>query len=198
MQRLILSSTSKPRQELLRRLQIPFEITAPDVDETPLANETPTELVLRLAEKKARVVAEKFPDALIIGADQVGVLANVILCKPLNYENAIAQLKLMGGRRVEFLIGLCLLNAKNNSVETVLEKFAVKFRPLTSEMIETYLQKEQPLQCTGSFRAEGLGIALVEEFDGKDFTALIGLPLVRLTTLLENVGFGPLVNRAAN
>lgn len=191
-QALILGSSSKPRQTLLKRLQVPFTIAEPNVDETPLKDETPTDLVLRLAAAKARKIAESFPDALIIGADQVGVLDAEILCKPMTHENAIIQLKKMSGRNVEFLIGLCLYNAKNQTQQISLEKFSVTFRHLTPQMIENYLQKEHALHCAGSFKAEGLGIALVKEFHDTDFSALIGLPLIRLTHMLEQAGMSPI------
>lgn len=194
MQTLILGSSSKPRQNLLKRLQIPFETTSPDIDETPLANETPDQLVLRLAEAKARKVSERFPDAFIIGADQVGVLDHEILCKPEDHGHAVKQLQKMSGRRVDFLVGLCLLNAKNQTQQISLEKFSVTFRSLTLDMIENYLKKEDALQCAGSFKAEGLGIALVKECHDFDFSTLIGLPLIRLTSMLEEVGMGPLMN----
>jgi septum formation protein len=189
---LILGSSSKPRRMLLERFQIPFDIAHPDVDETPLPDESPSQMVLRLAEIKARTVAEKYPNDIIIGADQVGVLENEILGKPLSFENAIQQLQKMSQKHVQFYIGLCVLDAKKQTQEVVLETFDVKFRQLDLPMIENYLRKDQPLQCAGSFKAEGLGIALVDEFFGKDFTALIGLPLIRLTRMLENAGIYPL------
>jgi len=190
--RLILGSTSKPRQALLERLQIPFEIAAPHVDETPLVNETPQDLVLRLAEKKARVVSERFPDALIIGADQVGVLDNIIQGKPLTYDNAVQQLQAASGKRMEFYIGLCLFDSREQHVQLAIEKYDVIYRKLSLPMIKNYLAKEQPLHCAGSCKAEGLGIALIEEFQGKDFTALIGLPLISLVAMLEKAGLNPL------
>ena len=189
---LILGSTSQPRRELLQRLQIPFEICAPDLDETPLENETPKELVLRLAEAKARKVAESFSDALIIGADQVGVIDNTIQGKPLTYDKAVQQLTAASGKRMQFFIGLCVLDARKNISQIALEEFDVIYRDLTLPMIENYLKKETPFQCAGSCKAEGLGIALINEFSGKDFTALIGLPLIRLVNLLENAGLSPL------
>jgi len=189
---LILGSTSKPRQTLLERLQLPFQIAAPDVDETPLPDESPEALVLRLAEKKARVVSEKFPDALVIGADQVGILDDMILGKPLTYENAAKQLGAASGKRMTFFIGLCLFDGRTQTYQLALEKFDVIYRTLTANMIENYLRKEQPLHCAGSCKAEGLGITLIEEFQGKDFTALIGLPLIRLTTMLNAAGLSPL------
>jgi septum formation protein len=191
---LILGSSSQPRQRQLSRLKMPFEIGIPDVDETPLENETPTELVLRLAEVKARKVAEKFTDALIIGADQVGVLDGEIICKPINYENAIQQLQKVSGKKIEFIVGLCLLDSKDQSIQISLETFSVTFRELTKPMIECYLQNEDALNCAGSFKAEGLGIALIKECHDTDFSALIGLPLIRLIDMLEKVGMGPLSN----
>jgi len=171
---------------LLQRLKIPFECVSPGVDETPLPNEKPAAMVLRLAQEKAQAVAQQFPDSLIIGADQVGVIENTILGKPLVYENAIKQLLLMSGQRVRFLIGLCLLNTKDNTSQVVLETFDVVFRTLTLQMIEDYLKKEPALNCAGSFTVEGLGISLVEKLQGDDYTALIGLPLIRLVTMLKD------------
>ncbi len=185
---LILGSSSKARQALLRRLLIPFDVAHPDTDETALANESPTELVLRLAEQKARDVAIHHPHAIIIGADQVGVVDDHILGKPTSHEHAIEQLQRMSGQRISYHIGLSVLDAPNQRQETVLEKYDVVFRELTREMIEHYLQKEDAFACAGSFKAEGLGIALVKEFHGADFSALIGLPLIRLVSMLGAVG----------
>jgi septum formation protein len=189
---LILASSSKPRQSLLQRLQIPFEISVPDVDETPLPNETPSQLVIRLAEKKARAVAEKFPNAIIIGADQVGVLNDQIQGKPHTYENATKQLQQASGKRMRFFIGLCVMDTHAQTHQIALEEFDVIYRKLSENMIEKYLQKEQPFECAGSCKAEGLGIALIQEFQGTDFTALIGLPLIRLVSMLEHYGMDPL------
>lgn len=189
---LVLGSSSKPRQALMKRLQIPFTTASPDVDETPLPDETPTQLVIRLAELKAKKIAEQFPDALIIGADQVGVLENEILGKPLTHANAIKQLQKMSGKCIEYHIGLCLLDARNKAQQTAVENFSVTFRSLTSSMIENYLKKEDALNCAGSFKAEGLGIALVKEFHDTDFSALIGLPLIRLIHMLEKFGIYPI------
>ena len=193
MHKLILASTSQPRKMLLERLLIPFDIVAPDVDETPILNESPRDLVLRLAEAKAKKVAQQYPDALIIGADQVGVFDNKIVGKPLTLDNAKKQLHEMSGKKIIFYIGLCLLDAKNNTQQLALETFDVVYRALTAPMIEAYLKKEQPLQCAGSCKAEGLGITLIEAFEGKDFSALIGLPLIRLTQMLEQAGLSPLL-----
>lgn len=192
LQPLILASTSKPRRALLERLKIPFLVASPNVDETPLENENPDRMVLRLAEAKARKVAIQFPDAILIGADQVGVLEGEILGKPMTHEKAIQQLTNLSGKKVVFFIGLCLFDAKNQGLQLALENFSVTFKSFTQKTIENYLQREQVLHCAGSFKAEGLGIALVEQFHDTDFSALIGLPLIKLITMLENLGRGPL------
>lgn len=185
---LILASTSVPRKLLLERLCIPFECAAPNVDETPLIHETPDEMVVRLAKEKAEAVANQFPNSVIIGADQVGVLDNTILGKPLTYDKAIEQLRQLSGKTVTFSIGLCVLNTATNNQQTLLQNFTVIFRSLSQKMIERYLQKESALNCAGSFKVEGLGIALVEQLIGADYTALIGLPLIQLIRLLERAG----------
>lgn len=189
MRKLILASSSKSRQLLLKRLQVPFEILSPDIDETPLTEETPTELVKRLALSKAEKIAKTNPDALVIGSDQVGICDSKIIGKPLTIENARLQLQQMSGKRIQFFIGLCLLDSSTQSHQLIVENYDVLFRPLSNELIDAYLKKEQPLDCAGSCEAEGLGITLIEEFSGKDFTALIGLPLIQLTRMLERAGF---------
>jgi septum formation protein len=188
MPKIILASTSVPRKMLMQRLQLPFDIAAPNVDETQLPQELPEDMVLRLAKQKAMAVAALNPGALIIGADQVGVYGNKVLGKPNTYENAISYLQMISGQCVRFLIGLCLLNTTTNNSQLTLETFDVHFRELSLTQIENYIAKDNPLNCAGSFQAEKLGIALVERFSGNDFTALIGLPLIRLTTLLKNEG----------
>jgi septum formation protein len=190
--KLILSSSSKPRKDLLQRLQIPFEILAPELDESALLNEAPEELVLRLAKEKAEKASEQFPDALIIGADQVGVLDNHILGKPETLEKAAKQLQAVSGKTIQFFIGLCLFDSRTQTHQLTLEKFKVVYKTLSPLMIEQYLKKEQPLQCAGSCKVEGLGITLIEDFEGKDFTALIGLPLLKLVRMLEKAGLNPL------
>lgn len=192
MQPLILASSSKPRQMLLQRLQIPFTIGIPDIDETPMRNEHPMIMVQRLAMEKAKAISLAFPQALIIGADQVGCIHNKMLTKPLSYENAFAQLELVSGQCVRFFIGMCLFNAEDNTQQIILETYDVYFRKLKASMIKNYLDKEKPFECAGSFKAEGLGIALVEKFEGDDFTALTGLPLIKLTHLLLDAGLGPI------
>jgi septum formation protein len=167
---------------------IPFECLSPDIDETPQQNELPADLVLRLAKQKADAVASYFPNALVIGADQVGVLDGSILCKPVTYQNAIKQLQFMSGKHIQFLIGMSVLNTKDMTYQITLETFDVIFRKLSLLMIENYLQKEDALNCAGSFKVEGLGITLVEKMVGDDYTALIGLPLIKLRSMLENAG----------
>ncbi len=161
---------------------------SPDIDETPQPDENPTELTGRLAIAKARALADRFPDHLIIGSDQVACIDMHILGKPGSAANAIAQLKLASGRRVEFFTGLCLLNSANGEVQTRVELFTAHFRPLSDQQISTYIERERPLDCAGSFKSEGLGIALFERLEGDDPNALIGLPLIQLTSMLERAG----------
>jgi septum formation protein len=185
---LVLASTSLFRKELLQRLQIPFEIYAPQVDETRQPEESPTNLVLRLAEWKARAADEKYPQALIIGSDQVAVLGDTIFGKPHSHEQAVRQLMDISGQHLDFLTGLCLFNSRDQRVQVDMVHFSVQFRALTRSQIENYLQKEQPYHCAGSVKSEGLGIALLEKIVGHDPTALIGLPLIRLVEMLEKEG----------
>lgn len=189
--RLILSSSSKARRNLLDQLTIPFLAVSPDVDETPLAHEDAVAMVKRLAKRKAEVTAAKHADAFIIGCDQVGLLDNTLLCKPLTHENAVKQLRLVSSRSVRFFTALCLYDAKTHKAQLAVEVYDVFFRHLSDALIERYLQKEQPYHCAGSFQIEGLGIALIKKLAGDDYTALIGLPLIRLTEMLENVGLSP-------
>ena len=187
-QQLVLGSSSIYRRELLQRLQIPFEICSPDIDETPLPGEVPRETALRLAEKKARAVALVYPDGLIIGADQVAVLESTPLGKPLTHENAVRQLRLLSGREVIFYTALSLFNSRTNSIQTRLTLSHVKFRELNDQKIEKYLVKEQPYNCAGSAKSEGLGIALIERIVGDDPNGLIGLPLIALVEMLSHEG----------
>ena len=188
MQSLVLASTSPYRKELLQRLGLEFTTAAPNVDETRQPAETPEQLVRRLSEKKSRAVANKFPDALIIGSDQVAVIDAEILTKPGTHENAVRQLQRCSGQSVTFLTGLCLLNAHSGKAHTEVVPFRVYFRPLNTTQIENYLRREQPYSCAGSFKSEGLGIALFERLEGDDPATLIGLPLIRLTRMLEREG----------
>jgi septum formation protein len=186
--RLILASTSPFRRELLARLGLPFATRAPDVDESQLPGEDAPALAARLAEAKARTVAGREPAALIIGSDQVAVLEGEIVGKPGDHEQAAAQLRRASARTVIFYTGLCLLDSLGGRCQVAVERFQVAFRPLTAATIERYLRREQPYQCAGSFKSEGLGIALFERLEGDDPTSLIGLPLIRLTRMLEAAG----------
>lgn len=188
MQTLVLASSSPFRRQILDKLQLPYIAESPDIDESPFANESAEQLTARLAEAKARKLAEKHTDALIIGSDQVAVLGGKILGKPHTHENATAQLKGASSQAVCFYTGLSVLNSATNSVETEVVPFKVHFRQLTDSMIENYLQKEAPYNCAGSFKSEGLGIALFDKLEGEDPNTLIGLPLIRLVRLLERQG----------
>lgn len=185
---LVLASTSPFRKNLLARLGIPFETYAPHVDETPLLPESPAALVIRLAELKARAAQSTYPNALIIGSDQVAVNDGIILGKPQTHEQAIQQLMAVSGKSVDFLTGLCLFNPVTHSAQIDMVRFSVTFRQLTLSQIENYLHREKPYHCAGSFKSEGLGIALLENMRGNDPTALIGLPLIRLVQMLETEG----------
>ena len=191
-QPLILASTSPHRRALLQRLGLPFTVEAPGVDETSRPGEPPQVLVLRLAEAKATAVATRCPDALVIGSDQVACIDDQVLGKPGDRPRAIAQLELASGRTVTFQTGLCLLNAVTGRTQTLVEPFRVHFRRLSLRRIERYLDQEQPYDCAGSFKSEGLGVALFARLEGDDPSALIGLPLIRLITLLESEGLHPL------
>jgi septum formation protein len=193
MRTLILASTSKPRYHLLQQLKIPFQCVPPQVDETPQPNETAENLVIRLASEKAIAVARRHPDALVIGADQVGVVDNTMLCKPLTHDQAVRQLTQMSGKTLRFLTGLCLVDPRNGTAPSALETFDIQIRHLTPAMIKHYLENEDVLQCAGSFRLEGLGITLVEKMQGDDYTAIIGLPLIRLTRWLEAAGLETII-----
>jgi septum formation protein len=187
-QQLVLGSSSIYRRELLQRLQIPFEVFNPEIDETPLANEMPEETVLRLAAAKARAVMGAYPNALAIGADQVAALEGIQLGKPLNHINATRQLQFMRGKEVVFHTALGLFNGLKGSMQTRLISSRVKFRKLSDQQIENYLAKEQPYHCAGSAKSEGLGIVLIERMVSDDPSALIGLPLIALVEMLTCEG----------
>ena len=187
-QPIILASTSVFRRDLLSRLQIPFAVAKPDIDETVLAGEAPERTALRLAEGKARAVAERHPDALIIGSDQVASLDNQAFGKPGNHEKAVRQLKMMRGRTVNFFTGLCLFNARTGVIHRRGVPTLVTFRILSDAEIENYLIRERPYNCAGSAKSEGLGIALIARMEGEDPNALIGLPLIALCELLRLEG----------
>ncbi|MCK5361119.1 MAG: septum formation inhibitor Maf [Gammaproteobacteria bacterium] len=185
---LILGSTSIYRRELLERLKIPFRVEAPDIDETPLQNETPQQLVERLSIEKARTVAANNPGSLVIGSDQVAVHNGKIVGKPLTHDKAMQQLREANGKEIVLYTGLSVVNADTGESLTEVIPFHVVFRKLTEDQLENYLHKEQPYHCAGSVKSEGLGIALLERFDGEDPNTLIGLPLIRLIRMLEHFG----------
>ena len=185
---LVLASTSPFRRDILEKLGLPFDCHAPEVDETPHTGESPSQLVERLSIAKAQAVAAHLKEGLVIGSDQVAVIDNDILGKPGNHENAVMQLERAAGKTVTFLTGLALVNASAGSIQADVVPFKVVFRKLTREQIENYLNAEQPYNCAGSFKSEGLGIALFERLEGDDPNTLIGLPLIRLIRMLEKEG----------
>lgn len=185
---LVLASTSRYRRELLSRLHLPFAVLAPDVDETPLPGEPPSATALRLSVLKAQAAAATYPDALIIGSDQVLMLESEQLGKPGNFDKAFAQLKRMQGRAMVFHTALTLLNSRNGRTQTRDVPTVVHIRPLSDAQISAYLHKEQPFDCAGSAKSESLGIALMERMESPDPTALVGLPLMALTEMLGNEG----------
>nr|WP_315191040.1 Maf family nucleotide pyrophosphatase [uncultured Albidiferax sp.] len=185
---LVLGSTSRYRAELLQRLRIPFEVAAPDVDETPLVGESPRDLALRLSLAKARAVAARFPQAVVIGSDQVADLHGEPLGKPGNHANAVAQLRRMRGHTVVFQTALSVVCLDTGFAQSALAPVQVRFRELSDAEIETYLLAEQPYDCAGSAKSEGLGISLLDSIDSDDPTALIGLPLIRTCQLLRAAG----------
>lgn len=184
----MLASTSPYRRDLLARLRLQFEVRAPGVDEIALPGEAPRETALRLAQAKARAVVPACPAALIIGSDQVAVLDGVALGKPGNHANAVAQLQAMRGRSVLFHTALALLNARTGSLQTAEVPTTVRFRQYDDAEIVRYLETEQPYDCAGSAKIDGLGIVLVESVHSSDPTALIGLPLMQLAAMLRNEG----------
>ncbi len=192
---LVLGSTSPYRRALLQRLQIPFEVAAPDVDETPLAGEAPHMLAQRLALAKARAVARLFPDAVVIGSDQVADLLGTPLGKPGTHEKAVAQLRMMRGQTVVFQTAVSVVCLESGFEENSLAAVNVRFRDLTDTEIDNYLHAEQPYDCAGSAKSEGLGIALLASIDSDDPTALIGLPLIRTCQMIRAAGIELLLPR---
>jgi septum formation protein len=189
---LILGSTSRYRRELLQRLRIPFEVLAPQVDETPQPGEAPATLALRLALAKARAVAAQRPNAIVIGSDQVADLHGEPIGKPGNHERATAQLRRLSGQRVVFQTAVSVVRADTGFEQTLLAPVTVQFRQLDATEIERYLRLEEPYDCAGSAKCETLGIALLEAIDSDDPTALVGLPLIRTSRLLREAGLDPL------
>jgi septum formation protein len=187
-QPLILASTSIYRKELLARLNIPFQTAAPEVDETPFPGESAKQTSLRLSRTKAQAVAVDYPDGLIIGSDQVVLLGEQQLGKPLTHDNATRQLRAMRGQSVTFYTSLTLLNAHTGNIQTDVAVNHVTYRNVTDAQIESYLLKEEPYHCAGSVKSEGLGIALISRIEGDDPNALIGLPLILLVNMLLRQG----------
>ncbi|MGG8025638.1 Maf family protein [Klebsiella aerogenes] len=194
MSNLLLASTSPWRRMLLEKLTLPYECAAPEVDETPQPGESARQLVVRLAQAKAQALASRFPQHLIIGSDQVCVLDGEITGKPHTEENAHRQLRKASGTIVTFYTGLALYNSANGHLQTECEPFDVHFRHLSDQEIEAYIRKENPLQCAGSFKSEGLGITLFDRLEGRDPNSLVGLPLIALCQMLRREGFNPLLS----
>lgn len=186
--RIILASGSSYRRELLGRLGLQFESASPEIDETALPGEAPSDTALRLSVLKARALCGRFVDAVIIGSDQVASCGDLRLDKPGNRENAIRQLEYMSGRTAAFDTAVSVLDARSGAVRSRVVPCRVTLRRLTRAQIEAYLEREQPYDCAGSAKAEGLGIALIARIDTEDPTSLIGLPLIALTELLEEAG----------
>ena len=185
---LILASSSIYRRELLQRLHLSFTCISPDIDESALAGEGPEQLVCRLAQEKARAIGSRHRQHLIIGSDQVAALDGQILGKPHDSTRATAQLQAASGRSITFYTGLSVLNSKIGRSQTDCIPFTVHFRTLTEQQIQRYLSIEQPFDCAGSFKSEGLGVSLFRRTEGSDATSLIGLPLIRLVDMLNNEG----------
>ena len=190
---IVLASSSKYRRELLSRILWDFEHASPEIDETPVYGESPKACAARLARLKAQALIEQFPAHWIIGSDQLATIDLQILGKPLTKERAIAQLSLCSGRRVSFLTSLALLNSQTGEIKEYLEEVDVTFRRLTEPEIVAYIEREQPLDCAGSFKCEGLGITLFESIESRDPNTLIGLPLIGLNRLLLEAGVNPLL-----
>ena len=193
---IVLASTSPYRKSLLEKIIPEFECASPNVDETPVADESAESLAYRLAEAKAQAVAQQRINehTLVIGSDQVAAVDDVILGKPGSVEGAIKQLTLCSGKKVTFYTGLSLVNTKSQNCTTVVDTFSVVFRKLSHLQIVNYINREQPLNCAGSFKSEGLGVTLFESMEGKDPNTLIGLPLIELTRLLESQGYDVLAS----
>ncbi|EMJ7520215.1 septum formation inhibitor Maf [Providencia rettgeri] len=192
MKSIILASTSEFRQTLLKKLGLPFLAVPPNIDESPILHESAQELVMRLAHAKAAALANQYPQHLIIGSDQVCVIDGKIVGKPHSFDNAFKQLQAASGNKITFYTGLCLLDTEIGKFDVQCELFDVYFRQLTDDEITHYLHKEEPFQCAGSFKSEGLGIALFERLEGRDPNTLIGLPIILLLEMLRKYGVNPL------
>ncbi len=185
---LVLASSSPYRKTLLEKLQLPFETSAPDIDETPNFNEGPEQLAMRLAGTKSRAIQERFPQHLIIGCDQVSLLGGRQLHKPGGFEEAVEQLEAATGRSLRFYTGISVLNSSTGRQLNAIDVCRVHIRKLNRHQIEDYVRREQPYDCVGAFKSEGLGIALIGAFEGEDPNALVGLPLIKLIDLLHRFG----------
>ncbi len=189
MSKLILASASRTRRQILAKLGVPFQSMAPDIDESPLDRESPVELVERLSIAKTRKASQFYPKHLIIGSDQVALLDGEIIGKPRNREHAVQQLQSSSGKSVLLYSGVALLNSASGSLQADVLPYRVQMRELTEAMIQHYIDRDQPFDCCGSLRSEGLGIALLQKFDGSDPNILLGLPLIRLIDMLKKENF---------
>lgn len=194
---IVLGSTSPFRKEVLNKLNIPFETDKPEVDETPIDNETAIELVERLAIAKANAVAERWSDSLVIGSDQVALFNDTILGKPHTHENAVKQLTSFSGNKVTFLTGLAVTETRTGKTLSLVEPFEVHFKELSAQDIESYLLAEKPYKCAGSFKSEALGICLFEKLLGNDPNSLIGFPLIRLVELFNEFDYSVLAQQTS-
>ncbi len=188
MMKIVLASSSPYRRELLSRFNLPFDVVNPDIDESPRLNETAKEISVRLAREKAVHVAPHYGNSLIIGSDTTAECEGRIIEKPMIHSQAVSQLKFLSGNLVKFYTSLCLLNTETQALQQCVVDFEVKYKVLTEKRIESYLLKEQPYNCVGSIKSEGLGIILLEYIKGEDPTALIGLPLMKLSEMLQKEG----------
>ena len=185
---LVLASSSPYRRELLSRFKLPFDVFNPDIDESPRTAEKAKEISVRLAREKAFKVASHYSSSLIIGSDQTAECQNEIIEKPNTHTNAVKQLQFLSGQVVTFYTSLCLLNTQTKKLQECVVDFEVKYKKLNAEIIESYLLKEQPYNCVGSIKSEGLGIILLDYIKGVDPTAFVGLPLIELSNMLRNEG----------
>ena len=188
MMKIVLASSSPYRRELLSRFNLPFDVVNPDIDESPRLNETAKEISVRLAREKAVHVTPQYGNSLIIGSDTTAECEGRIIEKPMIHSQAVSQLKFLSGNLVKFYTSLCLLNTETQALHQCVVDFEVKYKVLTEKRIESYLLKEQPYNCVGSIKSEGLGIILLEYIKGEDPTALIGLPLMKLSEMLQKEG----------
>lgn len=189
---LVLASSSAYRKKQLETLGLPFSCVKPDIDESRINNENAHDMALRLAEEKARAVTKKIPNSLIIGSDQTVAFSEQILGKPGSFDAAIKQLQLLRGQTVIFYSAVALINTANDSVQKQVIETQVRYRHLSDVQIVAYLERDKPFDCAGSFKSEALGIAILESVRSDDPTALVGLPLIALTTMLRNAGLAPL------